>query len=124
MKNLGGLSALALILLSSPLRAASAGSISGTVHDISGAIIPGAKLTLLNVSLRTEIESTSDGQGSYSFPALSVGFYEITVEATGFKAQRKVNLTVDADAALRLDVVLEVGQKSDEVTVVEADSKI
>jgi hypothetical protein len=116
--------ALSLILLSaSPLPAASTGSLSGTIHDSSGAVIPSARLTLVNVALRTELKSLSDDQG-FSFPALSVGLYEITIEANGFKTQRNTNLTVDADAALRLDAVLEIGTMSDQVTVSETDAKI
>ena len=116
---------LGLLFLSlSPLRAASSGSLSGTLRDISGAAIPAARLTLVNIELRTEFQSTSDDQGAYSFPSLSVGRYEITIEATGFKTQRKTNVTVDADAALRMDVVLEIGPVSDEVTVSATDAKI
>src|ERR1035438_6337779 len=94
-----------------PLHAVSSGSLSGAVQDTSGVAIPPARLTLINIALRTEIQLATDGQGAYSFPSLAVGRYEITVEATGFKTQRKTNLTVDADAALRIDITLEIGPK-------------
>jgi hypothetical protein len=84
------------------------GSISGTVKDPSGAAIPRAKLTLVNSALKSEFKTVSDAQGFYSFPTLQVGHYDLTIEATGFQGQKKTNLTVDADAALSVDTVLQV----------------
>ncbi len=104
--------------------AVAGGSLSGTVRDATGGAIPGAQLTLVNIALRTELKSVTDKQGFYSFPALSVGRYEITITAAGFKPQRKTGLTIDADAALRADAVLEIGERSDEVTVSATDSKV
>ncbi len=98
------------------------GSISGIVKDQSGASIPGAQITLVNSGLKTEFKGTSDARGFYSFPALAVGRYDLTIEASGFKPQRKTNLTVDADSALTADVALEIGQRSDVVTVTDTES--
>jgi hypothetical protein len=95
----------------------SGGSISGTVKDSSGAVIPSAAVTLVNAGLKSEFHTATDAQGLYSFPSLSVGHYDITVDAPGFRSQKRTNLTVDADASLRADFALEIGQKSDEVTV-------
>jgi hypothetical protein len=86
--------------------------------DPSGAVVRGATITLVNSALRSEYKAISNGQGFYSFPALPVGHYEVTIEASGFKTEKKTNLTVDTDAALRLDAVLTVGQHSENVTVV------
>jgi hypothetical protein len=98
-----------------------AGSLSGEVKDASSAAIPGAKLTLINTTLKTTFKVTSDTQGFYSFPALPVGHYDLTIEATGFQKQQKTNLTVDTDAALRIDTVMQVGQRSEAVTVNESE---
>ena len=91
---------------------------SGTLKDQSGAVVSGATITLVNTALKSEYKAVSNGQGFYSFPTLPVGHYDLTIEATGFKTQKKTNLTVDTDAALKLDVVLSVGQRSENVTVV------
>jgi outer membrane receptor protein involved in Fe transport len=115
---------LFLIFLAAALWAIAGGNLSGTIHDATGAVIPGARLKLVNAGLRTELNATTDAQGFYSFPALSVGRYEITIQATGFKPQKKTNLRIDADAALRVDAVLEVGDVSDAVTVSANDSKL
>src|SRR6202453_3270155 len=110
-----------VILVCVPLTftwAAANGSLSGTLMDPSGAVVRGATITLVNSALRSEYKAISNGQGFYSFPALPVGHYEVTIEASGFKTEKKTNLTVDTDAALKLDAVLTVGQHSENVTVV------
>ncbi len=97
--------------------AATGGSISGVVTDPSGASVPGASVTLVNLDLTTSYKATTNAQGFYSFPNLPVGRYEMTIEATGFKSQKKTGLVVDADAAVRVDASLAVGNKTETVTV-------
>jgi len=101
-----------------------ASSISGVVKDPSGAAIPGAKLTLINTTRKTEFKVMADAQGFYSFPSLPVGHYDLTIQAPGFQPQQKVNLTVDTDAALRIDTTMEVGQRTDVVTVHESQGSV
>jgi hypothetical protein len=86
--------------------------------DPSGAIVTGVTITLVNSALKSEYKAISNGQGFYSFPTLPVGHYDVTIEAAGFKTQKKTNLTVDTDAALKLDAVLTVGQHLETVSVV------
>ena len=100
-----------------PLHAATGGSISGAVTDPSGAVIPGAALKLVNTGQQTVYQAVSDRQGFYSFPNLPVGHYELTISASGFTTQRKTNLTVDTDSALRVDATLAIGGRSYSVTV-------
>src|SRR5271170_1328653 len=99
------------------LRAATGGSISGTVTDPTGAFVPGAALKLVNTSQQTTYQVIADKQGFYSFPNLPVGHYELTISAPGFATQRKTNLTVDTDSALRVDTALVVGTQSENVIV-------
>ena len=116
---------LTLVLLATVAACALAGgSISGTLEDPSGAVIPRARLTLVNTALKAEFRATSDAQGFYAFPTLAVGHYDLTIEAPGFKTREKRNLTVDADAALRMDTVLELGLQSDTVTVIATESAV
>jgi hypothetical protein len=114
---LAGLSLLALASLASSLWAAANGSLSGTLKDPSGAVVPKAKITLVNAALKSQFNTYSDSQGFYSFPTLPVGHYDFTVEASGFKTVKKTNLIIDTDAALKLDLVLQLGQQSDTVLV-------
>jgi hypothetical protein len=105
------------LLLCARVWAATGGSISGTVKDQSDAVIPGASLTLVNLDLTTSYKAKADAQGFYSFPTLPVGRYELTIEAQGFKTQKKTGIVVDADASVRVDLSLEVGEKNETVTV-------
>ena len=114
----------ALCLSSGRVWAATGGSISGTVKDPSGAVVPGVSVTLVNLDLATSYKASTDQQGFYSFPAIPVGRYELTVESTGFKTQKKTGLIVDADAAVRVDIALDVGDRNDTVTVSAAASQV
>ena len=114
------LSRLVLILFffsSLSLRGATGGSISGTVADPSGAVVAGAALKLVNTAQQTIYQAVSDRQGLYSFPNLPVGRYDLTISAAGFSTQRKINLTVDTDSAIRVDVGLVIGAETASVMV-------
>src|SRR5215510_12315869 len=97
------------------------GSISGTIKDSSGGVVPGAMLTLTNTALGTQFKSVTDGQGLYTFPSLPVGRYELTIDATGFKSQKKTGLAIDADSALQVNITLEVGGVSSEGSVTASE---
>ena len=94
------------------------------VKDITGAVIPGVKLKLVNTALKTQFDATSDSRGLYSFPALPVGHYDLTIESDGFQTQKKTNIAIDADAAVTLDATLEVAQQSEVVTVSAAEANV
>jgi len=100
------------------------GSLSGTLKDQSGSIVPNANLTLTNSALKAEFKAASDPQGFYSFPALAVGQYDLTIEASGFQPQRKTGIRIDADSSVRVDAVLSVAQHAEEVTVSEVGSAV
>lgn len=104
------------------LHAAVGGSISGTVTDPRGAVVPNATLNLVDTGQQTRYQVTTDNQGTYSFPNLPVGHYELTISAAGFTSQRKTNLIVDADASLRVDVPLQLGTRAEVVTVSTDDA--
>jgi hypothetical protein len=100
----------------------STGSVSGAVQDQTHAAIQGATLTLVNTTLRTEFKSTTDPEGLYSFPALPVGHYDLTIEADGFQTQQRTALAVDTDAALRIDVAMALSRRAEAVTVTESEA--
>src|ERR1041385_4876653 len=80
-------------------------SISGTIKDQSGAVIPGAKLTVTHTTQGIVTKTTSDTKGDYTFPSLTVGHYDLQVIAQGFKPQSKAGLTIDLDSVLQIDLV-------------------
>ncbi|AXC11697.1 Oar protein [Acidisarcina polymorpha] len=111
-----------ILLMTLQLQAATGGSISGTVTDPSGAVIPGAALTLVNNAQRTTHHAVTDRQGTFAFPNLPVGHYDLAISAKGFTIQQRMDLAVDTDSALRIDASLTLGERSDDVVVTGASS--
>src|SRR6476659_3178733 len=69
------------VILFLPIAAFSAvgGSISGTVKDSTGGVIPGAMVTITNASIRTEFKTVTDARGFFSFPNLAVGTWDLSL---------------------------------------------
>ena len=94
------------------------GQISGSIHDPSGAVIPGASVTLTNTDRDQLVRTvTTDSQGFYSAPQLPLGHYKITVTDSGFKQQDIQGITLHVDDALTFNATLSVGSTSQLVTV-------
>ena len=93
------------------------GSISGTVKDPSGAAIPQAGVVLVNSSTGVRQTTNADAHGAYTFPVLPVGDYVLELDHPGFRPYRRTGIVVDVNSALLLDIVLEVGKRTDAVTV-------
>src|SRR6266702_373985 len=116
MKN-----AIAVLLLAAAfgLAQTSTSELSGTVRDNTGAVVPGAGVTLTNEQTGLIYKQRTTDSGLYSFPALPVGSYTVTVEVQGFKTARLTKNTLVVNTPLAVDVTLEVGQIID-VVMVEA----
>jgi hypothetical protein len=113
-----GLIALALMLIpSGTLMASVTASISGTVTDPSGAIVPHCSVTAINVDTGVIATESTNAQGFYSFPSLALGKYSIKVQQAGFKAYTETGLVLDVNTALVIDVKLQIGQSSEQVEV-------
>jgi hypothetical protein len=93
------------------------GSISGIVRDSSRAVVPGATITITNVQTGVRQIVTTNDLGVYSFLALPVGTYKLVAEARGFEAYQRTNIILNTNDQLRFDVVLKVGQMTQEVQV-------
>jgi hypothetical protein len=108
---------LALLPSSTAFAQAGRGSISGTITDPSGAVVPGVKVTLHSGATGNSQHSTSSGAGLYSFISLSPGTYQISASGKGFEsfAENNINVTVDQDS--KIDIKLSVGNASQIVTV-------
>ena len=93
------------------------GQIAGTVKDSSESVIPGARVTVRSLATGA-VRSTDTGvNGNYVFTNLQIGFYEVAVEATGFKKYVQTNVKVDTATRTTTDVVLEIGAVSETVNV-------
>ena len=93
------------------------GSVSGTVLDAQGGVIPNATITLVNTATNARQIVVTDDKGVYSFRSLGVETYELQVVCAGFKPYRRTGITVNANDALIVDVALTVGEQSNTVTV-------
>src|SRR5262249_23999860 len=93
------------------------GTISGTVKDSSGAVIPGAKVQITNRSTNTVSPSVTMDAGDYAVPSLSPGQYDVRIDKEGFKPAVLANVTVNASTNTRADVTLEVGTAQQAIEV-------
>jgi hypothetical protein len=107
----------ALLLTSNLVWGAVTGSISGTLRDQTGAVIPGATVTATNTAQGIQTKGGTDAKGFYSFPSLAVGRYDLEFEATGFRPQKRTGVTIDTDSALTVDAALDVAEKVESVTI-------
>ncbi len=92
--------------------AAITGVISGTVTDSTGAVIPGATIVALEMQTGVKHTVISDNSGFYSFPALDIGIYTVSVTNAGFQSYQITGIKVDANSSIRTDAVLKVGSVS------------
>ena len=99
-------------------------SVSGTIEDKTGAIIPGATVTLTNLGTQQMLSSTTTGDGFYRFNQLPPAHYRITVAAAGFKNTTLDNLIVEAEKPNNFDVKLDNGSNTETVSVNANDAPV
>src|SRR6185369_14398484 len=93
------------------------GSISGVVTDPSGALVAGAHVIAIDRETGGRTETTTDAKGFYSLPSLAVGTYDLQIDNSGFRKYQQSGIVIDANSALRKDVVLQVGEIFEQMTV-------
>ena len=93
------------------------GSLAGSVMDQSGAGIPGAKITARDPNTGAVRETISSGEGSYRFPELSLGTYDVTASATGFSTQVQHGVQITIDSVSALNLTLQAGSTTATVNV-------
>src|ERR1700722_4157152 len=93
------------------------GSISGTIKDPSGRVVPDAQVTVRQTSTGLAYQARSNSKGYYIFPVLPVAQYELDVQAAGFSSYQRNDIALDTNAAITLDVSLEVGGVAETVSI-------
>jgi len=113
-----------LLLLSSlttaPLLAQATATITGTVRDSSGAVVPSATIAVNNLSTGAMRSVQANAVGDYLVPNLAIGDYEVDAEASGFKRFVRRPITLNVDQTVRVDATLDAGDVSESVTVMGA----
>ena len=107
---------VALVCLA-PSALAQSGSFAGTVTDSTGAEVPNAKITALNVSTGISRTGETDESGTYRITNLSPGIYDVRIEHAGFKSVLFSRMPLSVDAVLTLDAKLVVSSTKETVTV-------
>lgn len=107
-----------------PASAGTGGSIAGSVADPTGATVPDVMVAARNTDTGVPQRVATNGAGFYAFPALPGGHYELRIEHAGFKPYLQTGLEVTSNAALRVDIRLELGPRNETVTVTESPARI
>src|SRR5688572_2012201 len=93
------------------------GSVVGTVQDPSGAVVPGAKITLTNSATNQVRDVLADEQGRFNIVNLVAGRYDMVVTASGFRTLNRTGIEVTINNVTRVTAGLDVGQVSEQVSV-------
>ena len=93
------------------------GTILGTVTDTSGAVVPGAKITIRNVDTGLVRTTETQADGSYRIPELPIGTYDETVEKADFQTSVTNGVKVEVAAERRVDSALKPGAVKEQITV-------
>jgi hypothetical protein len=96
------------------------GSITGTVTDTTGAVVPNASVAILNPDVGLTLLSTTNRRGEYTFSPLRIGHYSVTVVAKGFEKTTQENLSVNVSENLQANLQLKLGSESETVEVTSA----
>ena len=110
--------ACALLLCSPATQAQSTfGTVLGTVKEGSGAVVPGAKVHLMNTGTNATRETITSSSGDYDFSNVDVGTYSVQIEAPGFQKVEFTDFALSARETKRLDTDLKLATQSTTVNV-------
>src|SRR6202789_4206128 len=93
------------------------GSISGTVKDPAGKVLPKASVSAREVNTGLVYQARTDNKGYYTLPVMPVGAYELEIKVQGFRAYQRKGIALDTNAALTIDVALQLGSTTETVSV-------
>lgn len=111
------------VIMSRPLLGQGAeASLSGTVVDSSGAVIPHIKITILNTSTGVTREAMTDSSGFYSVPHLLPGTYNVTASGSGFSSREQTGINLGVGESRIQNLSMQVGEVSERVVVADTTS--
>ena len=111
--------ALALFAIASAIALAQSdrGTITGTVADSSGSLIPNASVIAVNPANGVELRTQTTDTGNYTIPSVPAGTYNVTVEVAGFKKFEQQGIRVQVAQTARVDVQMQIGAASEAITI-------
>src|SRR5258705_6958708 len=109
---------VALSALTALGQGGSTGSISGSVLDPKGAVVPGATVVVKSVATNQENTTQTSSDGTFNVPALTAGVYMATITSAGFKQAVVTEIKIDVGKPSSINVQLEIGSANETVTVV------
>ena len=110
-------SAILILTCSAVWGQSTTSSLIGTIVDSTGALVPGASVTVTNKGTSIAYRATVDAQGVYRISQLPPGTYTVQVTASGFQTYNIQEITLQVDQQARQDIALSVGQSSQTVEV-------
>jgi outer membrane receptor protein involved in Fe transport len=110
------------VLLTSSIGWAQEASLVGTVTDPSGALVPGVEISIENTGTGVVRHAKSDERGRYSISPLAIGRYTLRAEASGFRTTQVSDIRLTIGEVGHLDVVLQIGQVTEQVTVADTST--
>jgi len=116
-RGLAILSVLIVSLTGVMIGQSNQGSIAGSVSDSTGAAVPHAAITAKSRETGAVLTAESSEGGSYRFPAVSLGTYDVSVTVPGFKKASYSGVIVQVNTISTLDITLEVGSSNEQITV-------
>jgi hypothetical protein len=93
------------------------GAISGTVQDSSGAVVPGAEVTITDLATGLQLTRKTDSSGFYVFTPIKIGHYSLAVSAAGFETAKREDIQVDVSQRVAVNMTLKPGAATETVTV-------
>jgi len=100
------------------------GSISGTVTDAQGAVVPDATVTITSIERNTSDSTKTNDSGLYVKDRLLPGTYKVTIEKAGYKQGLVTSVVVNVDSQAKTDVTLETGQVTETVTISATEGQV
>src|SRR5262249_15497311 len=93
------------------------GTIVGTVHDQSGAVMPGCAITIENTGTSAQRSALTDDTGAYTVPNLEPGTYKVRIELPGFQVSEVTSVQLTARQTVRIDGTMKVATQAESVSV-------
>jgi hypothetical protein len=106
-----------LVCVAANVVAQNSGSITGTVRDATGAVVPGAQIALSDAQKGIALKTTTNSGGDYLVAGLPTGTFDLSITAKGFRKYEAAGIVLETAQKARVDAVLEIGAVTNEITV-------